>query len=316
MLQPAHTPVPTWRPKPSLKLTSSFGTATLRQLGAMMNRDLGATMNKRVLCIAVAATITGPALGADIPVKAPPPLQTPRVYDWSGAYIGFNIGGVWSNPRRFYPNLPHVGIPATTFTSHDTDGIYGVHAGVQKQWGQWVFGIEAAYSRGFNNMESSVSVSPPEPFTHLASTTKITGLLTVGPRIGYTWDRFMVYGTGGYAAARLEGSYTCGDTGLPVLPGPGACGAIFGPVAQLDFGGKTWNNGWFAGVGIDFMAYQTAFGDVILGVEYQHFDVGLKTAFTCDVAHCGPTDHQNFLQGARGDIVRARLAFKSRGFGS
>src|SRR5262245_25348186 len=142
-------------------------------------------MNKLVfVCTAIVTVAIGPALGADIPKKAPPPLQTPRIYDWSGAYIGFNIGGVWSAPRRFYPNLPHVGIPATTFTSHDTDGIYGVHAGVQKQWGQWVFGVEAAYSRGFNNMESSVSVSQLEPFTHLAASTIIPVLLTVGPRIG------------------------------------------------------------------------------------------------------------------------------------
>jgi len=270
------------------------------------------------VCVAVAMMISGRALGADVAVKAPPVVKTSPVgttYDWSGAYIGLNIGGVWADPRRYYPNLPDVGIPATTFTSHRTDGIYGLHAGVQRQWGQWVLGVEAAYSAGFNKMESSVSVSPPEPFTHLASTTKITSLLTIGPRVGYVWDRVMVYGTGGYARARLEGSYSCADTGLPVLPGPGACGAIFGPVANLDFGGKTWNNGWFAGAGIEYMAYQTALADIILGVEYQHFDVGLKQAFVCDFAHCGPTHHQDFLQGARGDIVRARLAFKSRGLG-
>ena len=28
----------------------------------------------------------------------------------------------------------------------------------------------------------------------------------------------MMYGTGGYAAARLSGSYSCADTGIPVLP--------------------------------------------------------------------------------------------------
>ena len=33
-------------------------------------------------------------------------------------------------------------------------------------------------------MKSSVSVSPPEPFTKLASTTKITQLWMVGPRLG------------------------------------------------------------------------------------------------------------------------------------
>jgi outer membrane immunogenic protein len=277
-------------------------------------------MNKFVfVCVAVVTMTTGRALGADIPVKAPPVPKAPPVlaaYDWSGAYIGFNIGGAWSDPQRFYPNLPEVGIPPTTFISHGSDGIYGLHGGVQKQWGQWVLGVEVAYDATFNGMKSSVSVSPPEPFTHLASTTKVTRLLTIGPRVGFAWDRFMAYGTGGYAAARLEGSYSCADTGVPVLPGPGACSAIFGPVVRnLNFGGNTWNNGWFAGAGIEFMAYRTALADIILGVEYQHFDVDLKQAFVCDVAHCGPTHHQDFLQSASGDIVRARLTFKTRGWG-
>jgi len=51
----------------------------------------------------------------------------------------------------------------------------------QWQWNQWVAGVEAGYSSGFNQMQSSVSVSPPEPFTHLAATTKNTDLITVGP---------------------------------------------------------------------------------------------------------------------------------------
>jgi outer membrane immunogenic protein len=282
-----------------------------------MNWDLGAVMNKLVLaCVAVATISTGPALGADIPAKAPSPLPpAPQVSNWSGFYAGFNLGGVRSDPQRFYPNLPEVGIPATTFTSNGSDTIYGAHGGFQWQWGNWVLGVEASYSEAFDQMRSSVSVSPPEPFTHLASTTKITNLITIGPRLGFAWDRFMVYGTGGYASARLQGSYTCADTGSPVLPGPGACGAVFGTTAFQDFGGTTWNNGWFAGGGIEYMAFRTPATDIILGVEYQHFDVDFKTAFVCTVALCGPTHHQTFLQAATGDIVRARLTFKTPGLG-
>lgn len=285
-----------------------------------MNWDSGATMNKLgFVCVAVVMMITGRAMGADVAVKAPPVPKAPPVlaYDWSGAYIGFNIGGAWSDPQRFYPNLPEVGIPPTTFTSHGSDGIYGLHGGVQKQWGRWVLGVEVAYDATFNGMKSSVSVSPPEPFTHLASTTQITRLLTIGPRVGFAWDRFMAYGTGGYAAARLEGSYSCGDTGVPVLPGPGTCGLIFGALRFQDFGGTTWNNGWFAGGGIEYMAFRTPLTDIILGVEYQHFDVDFKTAFVCSVALCVfNTHHQTFLQAASGDIVRARLTFKTKGWGS
>jgi outer membrane immunogenic protein len=267
--------------------------------------------------LSLVAMTAEPGIAADLPVKAPvfksPPVAT--TYDWSGAYIGFGIGGAWTEPHRFYPNLPEQGIPATTFVSRNTDGIYNIHAGVQGQWGQWILGVEASYAKGFGDMKSSVSVSPPEPFTNLAATTRITDLVTVGPRVGAAFGRFMVYGTGGFAAARIDGSYSCGDTGVPVLPGPGACSAIFGPVRNQNFGGITWNGGWFVGAGFELMAYRSAVADVILGAEYQHFEVGQKLAFTCTVALCGPTTHQNFFQDARGDIVRARLTFKTSGWG-
>ncbi len=43
----------------------------------------------------IALGMSAPALAADMPVKvkAPPPVV---VYDWSGAYVGFSIGGVWT----------------------------------------------------------------------------------------------------------------------------------------------------------------------------------------------------------------------------
>jgi outer membrane immunogenic protein len=276
-------------------------------------------MKKLTFSMALAMIIARSAFAADIPTKTPPALKaTPIVtdYNWSGAYIGFGLGGVWTEPHRFYPNLPQMGVPATTFISEGNDGIYNVHGGVQWQWGRWILGIEASYAAGFNDMKSSVSVSPPEPFTNLAATTKITDLVTVGPRIGAAFDRFMVYATGGFAAARLDGSYSCGDTGLPALPGPGACSAVFGPVIRnQNFGGITWNNGWFVGAGFEFMVYRGAIADVILGAEYQHFEVEQKLAFACTVALCGPTTHQNFLHDARGDIVRGRLTFKTAGWG-
>src|SRR5713226_5124278 len=98
-------------------------------------------MNKLFLgSMALAAMIAGPAMAADMPVKykAPPPVV---VYDWSGAYIGFSIGGVWSDVNRFYPQTALPG-PVNAKSSGD-DVIYDFHAGAQWQWGQWVLGVEA-----------------------------------------------------------------------------------------------------------------------------------------------------------------------------
>ncbi len=266
--------------------------------------------------LALAALISGPAIAADLPVKARP-MAVAAAYDWSGFYLGGNVGGVWAEAKRFMPDLPLVGVPPTTFTAHSTDLIYGVHAGAQGQWGRWVLGIEGAYNASRRDMRADVSVSPPEPFTQLSATTLITDLVTIGPRVGYTWDRLLVYGTGGYAGAHVDGRYSCTATGVFVFPGRASCDfPLFGTLADRNFGGKTWNNGWFAGVGFDYVVYKGSFADVLLGAEYQHFDLERTAAFVCTPVTCGPgLQHQSFYHDANGDIARVRLTFKTHGWG-
>ncbi len=40
--------------------------------------------------VALAAVIAGPAMAADMPLKAPPP---PPVFSWTGCYVGIEGGG-------------------------------------------------------------------------------------------------------------------------------------------------------------------------------------------------------------------------------
>ena len=268
-----------------------------------------------VSAIALAAAIVStPVFAADMPVKARPVVVDP-VYDWSGFYIGGGTGVVWSKYQRFMPDLPLVGIPPTTFVARSNDWIYNVHGGVQGQWGRWVIGVEGAYNASQRNMRANVSVSPPEPFTTLSATAFITDLVTIGPRVGYTWDKLMVYGTGGYAGAHIDGRYTCTGTDLFVFPGRAPCVAIFGPLQDLPLSGKTWNNGWFVGLGFDYVAYKGAVADVLLGAEYQHFDLERTQAVRCTPALCPGVPHQSYFHDASGDIVRVRLTFKSKGWG-
>jgi outer membrane immunogenic protein len=265
--------------------------------------------------IALAAITSAPAVAADMPVKARPVAVDP-LYDWSGFYIGGGTGGVWTEANRFMPDLPLVGIPPTTFRARSSDWIYDVHAGVQGQWGRWVIGVEGAYNGSQRDMRADVSVSPPEPFTQLSATTLITDLVTIGPRVGYTWDRLMVYGTAGYAGAHVDGRYSCTVGGQFVFPGRAPCNfPLFGTLADLNFGGKTWNNGWFAGFGFDYVVFKGTFADILLGAEYQHFDLERKTAIQCTPVTCPGLQHQTFLHDANGDIARVRLTFKTHGWG-
>jgi len=275
-------------------------------------------MKRLVLgCIALAGLMSAPATAADLPVKARPAAVDPT-YDWSGFYISGDLGGVGTAANRFMPDLPLVGLPPETFTTpRQYDWIYGVHAGLQRQWGRWVVGLEASYSAGSHDMRNDTSVSPPEPFSKLDADTLTTDLVTVGPKVGYAWDRLMFYGTAGYAGAHLEGRYSCSNGGVFILPGPGTCAlAAFGPVlSALNFSGKSWNDGWFAGAGIDYVAYKGKFADILVGGEYQHYSLEMRPGFTCTPAVCMFAPHQSFLHDSSGDIARVRLTFKTHGWG-
>ena len=57
-------------------------------------------MFRRTLLASVGAmALTGAALAADLPSRAPPPvyLPPPPIFTWTGLYVGINAGGTWSN---------------------------------------------------------------------------------------------------------------------------------------------------------------------------------------------------------------------------
>jgi outer membrane immunogenic protein len=253
--------------------------------------------------VALAAMVAGPAMAADMPLKAPAPAVS--YYDWTGVYLGASIG--WARPEvtREYP----LSIPAVSSTSNSNETIYDVHAGAQVQWGWLILGAEAGYSAGFREMQST-ALLPNPPFggcgVGCVAFNKVTNIFTAGPRIGIAWDRWMFFGTGGYAAASISGGYNCLSNGLMTFGGPGSslC-APGGGVGQ--FSGKTWNDGWFAGAGLEYMIYKGVLVDAILGAEYQHVDVSSKTAFA-DLVGIGAN---TFTQKAKVDIARARLTIKT-----
>jgi opacity protein-like surface antigen len=109
----------------------------------------------------------------------------------------------------------------------------------------------------------------------------------------------MIFATGGYASADLKST---------------ACSSVTGLCSQTRFNGQSRNNGWYAGGGFDYMVHKGALVDVLLGVEYQHFDVGSKNAF-CFNSGCNPATGWDEDLSAKGDIVRARLTIKTQGYG-
>ena len=235
-----------------------------------------------------AVAITTSALAADMPYKAAPARIAPTSYNWSGIYGGLNFGWVGERSTWTYTNP----VPATppTSSAHDVnrdDAIFGGHIGVQYQWNQIVLGVEAALS---HPLSSDFGVSGLQCVSIVGSQcqVKLGTLWTVGPRLGWAWDRWLVFGTGGWA--RLE----VNSRELTVPP------TVFDNTS-------VHQNGWYAGGGIEYAVTK----NIIAGIEYQHVDVG--TAFHASSADgLGPSppgvNGRNI--SATEDIVRARLSLK------
>jgi outer membrane immunogenic protein len=276
-------------------------SANLRKLYADVSTT-GWGMAMKYLALgsaALAAMMAAPAMAADMPVRAPAPVVA--YYDWSGAYAGFNVGGAWYDVTHHFTTP---GAITPDVTTSDSDGIFGFHAGAQWQWGAWVLGVEAALTGCFQECRSTSGVLPValgfEP--NVFGEHKITNLFTLGPRIGYAWDRTMIFATGGWASANLKNAHCSSITGFCDGPGSGGNGA------------SRNNNGWYVGGGFDYMVHKGSLVDVLLGVEYQHFEVSEQAAF-CVNPGCLPLNVRDFALSSRGDLVRARLTIKTQGYG-
>ncbi len=118
--------------------------------------------------------------GSGHAAQARPPPPPVAYYDWSGAYIGFNAGGVWNEINRTFKVG---GAVNPNFGTNDSDGIFGFHAGAQWQWGAWVLGVEAALSGCFKECLSNTGTLPVAAGfpANTSAQHKLTNLFTVGP---------------------------------------------------------------------------------------------------------------------------------------
>jgi outer membrane immunogenic protein len=226
--------------------------------------------------------------------------QTPIV-NWTGFYIGGHGGYQWSTvDLGFQEELPGLG----DGVSLNTDGAMGgIHGGVQQQFGNYVFGIELSGDWGdgsgsttggweFDNNYGQ-SCNPPARLFCLEAEgddsvrVDLDSLFLAKGRIGYAWDNWLLFATGGFASAEIR-------TGLN--RSGYADGCLF-----FHCGDASWNsrgstekrhNGWTIGGGFDAMVWQ----NVSFGVEYSFVRLDSET-------------HKGILNGEL-DICGCEIDFK------
>lgn len=127
-----------------------------------------------VALFAICAGVT--ARAADMPVKAPP--APPPLYNWSGFYVGANLGGAWTNDS--------VNIPGNNLYGGLTEFIGGVQAGYNFQAGHFLFGLEGDFD--------GVAFGHPDLPTPTLGSVSQNWIGTIAGRAGLVEDRWLVYG--------------------------------------------------------------------------------------------------------------------------
>jgi len=163
-----------------------------------------------------AAGLVNVASAADMPLKAP--VVAPVVYNWTGCYIGANGGGKWGRFNESVDTkagsilIPGVGLVPFAPGHIDLDHVTATSGAAGGQIGcrwenadHWVFGAEGDFD--WTNLHATVINSAPGTtglFPGITFENRMRWEGSARVILGHSFDRWLVYGTGGIAFARVD----------------------------------------------------------------------------------------------------------------
>lgn len=218
------------------------------------------------------------ALGADLPKQAPAPSAS--AFAWTGFYSGL-LAGYGSLDNRAVPICvsPNgvtggVGCPVIApLRPSGDDFIAGSEFGYDYQpvpGSGLVFGaaldVQLTRLRGYGRQEGTfpaVGVGNAYPFSVYHVGQRLDSLGTVRGRIGYAFDRLLVYATAGVAAGEVRI-----DTNATLFGAP-----------QFDGRRGAWRTGYVAGGGFEYAFSQR----LSAKIEALYYDLGQRTVLGPDV---------------------------------
>src|ERR1051325_8538123 len=154
----------------------------------------------------LAAAMVTPSFAADI---VRPSLKAPvfvAPFSWSGFYVGVNGGYGWGTTK-----LSNI-IGNQSF--NDTGGLVGGTVGYNLQTGHWVWGFEGDIDASWLKGTSSAA-----PMCALGCELKQSWFATARGRVGYAFDRWLPYFTGGLAMGDSKITVTNNASLLGILGG-------------------------------------------------------------------------------------------------
>lgn len=149
-----------------------------------------------VALIALGASV--PAIAADMGARTynKAPAYAAPIYNWTGFYVGAQLGGLWGNTTA--TSGPFPGANNQTYDYNTSGFLYGGHVGYNYQaTPNFVVGVEGDFEGTSVNDTGTGTLG----FTHK---TDIKWLGSIRGRLGYTMSQTMIYATGGWAFGEVE----------------------------------------------------------------------------------------------------------------
>jgi outer membrane immunogenic protein len=182
----------------------------------------------------IALIFSVPATAADMEVAGAPAYKATRpvvrIYDWTGFYVGGNVGGHWGVDKITTitdVNFEGLGTPAgaaidaaSPTTLHPQGFIGGVQAGYNLEGSGGVFGIEVdANWLGGSASRALSNIGVINPLDVMTNTTQATFLSTMRMRWGTTYfsDRSLLFVTAGFALETIKTTDSMGHFGNTVI---------------------------------------------------------------------------------------------------
>ena len=241
-------------------------------------------MRRLLVLLAGCTAYGGAALAADLPIEQPVIIEQPPViiYNWTGIYLGLQGGYAWGDASFDIRDTDTPPDFQSLVVGTDPSGfIGGGHAGALYQWNNVVLGIEGDIE--YNGMNDSggarVFDFAGNGLGRVDIDVDYNLSASVRGRLGFAFDRYLLYATGGYAYASIDHTITARGGGTT-------------EVATFDEG----FNGWTAGAGLDAFVAQ----NVSAGLEYRYTSLEDKTFRFGDAAIDADHDFH---------AVRARASF-------
>jgi outer membrane immunogenic protein len=197
-------------------------------------------MMRNLILAGMLTALSVPALAADVVEAAPEPVATEVVtaFDWSGAYIGLQGGGTWVNGE--------FSVPGTSDKENFNGGFVGKFIGYNFVIDNFVIGAEGDINYNWNENTYRAAGARGDIGTDWSGSLRA--------RVGYSFDRVLIYATGGWAATN----------------------------AYVDSNAGDWNktfHGWTIGKGIDYAVTDNVF----VRAEYRYTNYGDRTLRGVDV---------------------------------